>query len=158
LKYRVSLVLVLGLAWALWSGYTDALLVGLGVGSVFLSVFIADRMGLLDEEGAPLNLIRPSALLYLLWLAVEVLKSAIQVTLVVLSPTMPITPRYIRVVPTQRTDFGRALFANSITLTPGTVAVDVAPDAILVHALTTQAADGLLTGDMDARVAGLGGS
>jgi multicomponent Na+:H+ antiporter subunit E len=53
---------------------------------------------------------------------------------------------------TQRTDVGKVIYANSITLTPGTVSVEIENDRILVHAITREAAEGLESGDMDRRV------
>ena len=67
MKYRVTLFFVLALTWALWSGYTDPMLVTLGVISVGLTVGLSERMGLLDDEGAPLTLLRPASWRYLLW-------------------------------------------------------------------------------------------
>jgi multicomponent Na+:H+ antiporter subunit E len=58
----------------------------------------------------------------------------------------------IRVKAGQRRDLGRVIYANSITLTPGTVSIDVEGDEILVHALTREAAEGLRSGVMDRKV------
>jgi multicomponent Na+:H+ antiporter subunit E len=58
----------------------------------------------------------------------------------------------LRVRATQKTDVGRTTFANSITLTPGTISVEVGEDQILVHALTRNAALGLADGEMDRKV------
>ena len=64
---------------------------------------------------------------------------------------MPIAPRVIKVRASQRTAVGRVLYANSITLTPGTVSINVQGDEITVHALTQKAAGDLQTGEMDRR-------
>ena len=58
----------------------------------------------------------------------------------------------------QRTDLGRVLFANSITVTPGTVSVDLDRDVITVHALTREAAEGVKSGEMNRRVRDVEGS
>jgi multicomponent Na+:H+ antiporter subunit E len=55
----------------------------------------------------------------------------------------------------QRTEIGRALYANSITLTPGTVSIDLGEDYVSVHALTEEGAQALIEGEMDRRVAAL---
>ena len=68
---------------------------------------------------------------------------------------MPISPRMVRVKATQKTDLGLVIFANSITLTPGTVTVDIEGDEMIVHALSQDLADGVLNGDMDSRVTAL---
>ena len=58
----------------------------------------------------------------------------------------------IRVKTSQTSDLGKVIYANSITLTPGTISVEVANDEILVHALSKGGAEDLLTGKMDRRV------
>ena len=79
------------------------------------------------------------------------------VALRILNPRLPIDPRLVRVRAGQGDDVGRVIYANSITLTPGTVTIDEQGDMLTVHALTTAAADGLLTGEMDRRVTRLEG-
>ena len=68
---------------------------------------------------------------------------------------LPIAPRIVRVNGTQKTDLCRVIFANSITLTPGTVSLDLDEEDIVVHALTEEAADDVQSGDMDSRVTAL---
>ena len=67
---------------------------------------------------------------------------------------MPISPQLLRVKTTQKTGVGVATYANSITLTPGTITVEVnrRDSELLVHALTKAGADGLAAGEMDRRV------
>ena len=72
---------------------------------------------------------------------------------VILDPKLPIHPRILRVSASQKTQVGQVIYANSITLTPGTVTLDVRNGHFLVHALTTDSAEGLLSGEMDERVA-----
>lgn len=76
-------------------------------------------------------------------LLVEILKSNIQVAKIVLSPSLPIEPSFIRVPRTFKRDFDKVIYANSVTLTPGTLTVDVDEDGFLIHALTREAAEGL---------------
>jgi multicomponent Na+:H+ antiporter subunit E len=104
-------------------------------------------------DGTPVSVnLRPSLIQYWIWLAKEIGKANIDVAKIVLSPKMEISPRMVRVKATQKTDVGITTFANSITLTPGTVSVDIDNDEILVHAITDEMAQGLLESDMDARV------
>ncbi|MEO8164427.1 MAG: Na+/H+ antiporter subunit E, partial [Betaproteobacteria bacterium] len=74
------------------------------------------------------------------------------VSIIIISPRLPISPTLVRVSTTQKTDVGRTVFANSITLTPGTISIEVGRESILVHALTRAGASGLAQGDMDRRV------
>jgi multicomponent Na+:H+ antiporter subunit E len=127
------------------------LLLGLGALSALLVVTIALRMDVLDREGHPIHL-RPKALLYWPWLGWEIVKSNVDVARRILSPTLPISPTVIRLKASQKSELGKVIYANSITLTPGTVSIDIDGDKIEVHALTREAAQALRTGDMDRRV------
>ena len=84
-------------------------------------------------------------------------KANLDVAKIILTPSLPISPRLIRVPGTQRTDMGLVTYANSITLTPGTITLDVRDGYLLVHALTAESAAGVRTGEMDAKVTALEG-
>ena len=85
-------------------------------------------------------------------LAVEIAKSNIAVTKTILSSSMPIKQNLFNVPYTQRTDLGQVIFANSITLTPGTVTVETEDGHFLVHALSYSHDDLEALGGMDRRV------
>lgn len=155
--HALSLGLGLAILWMLLSGYFVPLLLSLGLASILLVVFIVRRMDVIDHESQPLHL-SWKITLYWVWLLKEILMSAIHVSRVILQREMPIRPAMLRIRPTQRTEMGDVIFANSITLTPGTVTVALEDGEFLVHALTKEAADGLLTGEMDARVTAIEGS
>ena len=151
MKYTVSLSLVLYGTWLLWSGHYTPLLLSFGVLSCVVVVAIARRMRIVDQEGAPVEL--PLRVLsYLPWLLWEIVKSNVDVARRILTPGLPISPRLIKIKAGQRSDIGRVIYANSITLTPGTVTVGVEGDELTVHALTEEAASSLQTGEMDRRV------
>ena len=114
-------------------------------------------MQLLDHEGHPLHLDPRAMLRYWPWLFVEICKSAWDVARIVLHPRLPISPTMIRVRATQRSDLGRAAFANSITLMPGTIAIEAEGGDILVHALTREGARALEAGEMDRRASAFEG-
>lgn len=137
--------------WILLSGYFTPFLLGAGVGSAMAVVWLSHRMGLIDQEGHPIHL-GARALVYWFWLFKEIIKSAWQVSLIVLHPALPISPTLVRFRPSQRTPVGLVIHANSITLTPGTIAVEASADEFLVHALTRGGAEGAASGEMDARV------
>lgn len=146
-----SSVLTLYLFWLALSGiYTPFLLVA-GLGSSLAAVWLAHRMAVVDHEGHPIHL-GPAATRYWPWLVKEIAKSAWDVTKIVLAPRLPISPALVRFAPTQRTEVGLVTHANSITLTPGTISIEVARGEFLVHALTAAGAEGVTSGDMDARV------
>ena len=143
--------------WLLWSGhYTldHPLILIMGVLSCGFVVYLVSRLDIVDEEGHPIHLVR-HLILYIPWLLWAIIKANIDVAKRILSPRLPIAPRIVRVNGTQKTDLCRVIFANSITLTPGTVSLDLDEEAIVVHALTEEAADDVQGGDMDRRVTAL---
>lgn len=149
-----SLLLAIGLyiLWLLLSGIYTPLLLGLGFASTIFITLLASRLKIIDAESVPTRLQVPGIITYLFWLLVEVAKANWAVTKVALAFRMPISQRLIRVPCTQETDLGKVVFANSITLTPGTITVETEDGYFLVHALTDEAAglEGLAR--MDARV------
>ncbi|MGZ8228777.1 MAG: Na+/H+ antiporter subunit E [Burkholderiales bacterium] len=150
-KQRVSSGAVLFGFWLTLSGYLEPFLISAGAASAAGVVWLAHRMALIDHEGHPVHLGR-KIFTYLPWLLKEIAKSAWDVSKIILNPRLPVAPELLRVKPTQRTTVGVVTYANSITLTPGTISVEVGQGMILVHALTAQGAASLLAGDMDRRV------
>ncbi len=151
LLHALSLAMVLGGAWLLFSGYFVTLLLALGVASCLLVVGLAWRMDIIDREGHPIHM-SWRAVTYFPWLAWQIIKSNFDVAKLVLSPTMAVSPRVIQVRASQPTELGRVIYANSITLTPGTVSMRVRGDVITVHALGKAFADDVEAGGMDRRV------
>jgi len=156
-RSAISLFVILMAVWLLNSGHYTLMMISFGVGSCLLVVFLSLRMGIVDDEGVPVHLI-PRALLYTPWLVKEIFKSNVDVARRVLAPGRPrISPRIIEAGTTQHSDLGRVIYANSITLTPGTVSIRVHGPYITVHAIADDVADGLLEGEMDRRVTTLEG-
>ena len=154
--HAISLGAVLFGTWLLLSGFLHPLLLILGVASCALVVLITNRMDIIDSEGHPIHLTwrAPG---YWAWLVWEIVKANIDVARRVLDPALPITPTMVRLRASQKTDLGLVIYANSITLTPGTISVDVEPGEILVHAISREGADALLEGEMDRRVTQMAG-
>jgi multicomponent Na+:H+ antiporter subunit E len=137
--------------WLALSGHFDPLLLSLGLLSAATVSFVSRRMGIIDAEGQPLELM-PGLLRYAPWLAKEIVRACIDVAWRIVQPSLPIQPTIIRVPANQRTVTGRVSFANSITLTPGTISLDVLEKQIEVHALTAESAADLESGEMGKRV------
>ncbi len=154
---KIGLIAALALAWILWSGYFKPLLLGFGVVSVLTCAYLAWRMRRTDGEGAGFSILDHIHQLatYWPWLLVEVAKSNIDVAKIVLARKIDLDPVMINVTSTQQTGMGRVIYGNSITLTPGTITVDMEGDQLMVHALTQAGADGVRSGDMDRRVTAL---
>ncbi|WP_139134819.1 Na+/H+ antiporter subunit E [Magnetovibrio blakemorei] len=155
--HAFSLGAALMVVWGLLSGMPEPLLMGLGVASVVLTVWIAHRMDVVDHEGHPIHL-GPRALVYFPWLIVEIIKANWDVAKIILSPKMDIHPHIFKTKASQKSDVGLTTYANSITLTPGTVTITMDDDGIFeVHALTYGAREGIETLDMDRRCTAMEG-
>lgn len=149
-----SLLALLIAAWVLWSGQFQPLLLVLGAISCLLTAYLTRRMGYFDDD---LFALRFGARLfgYWAWLAKEVVRSSIEVARVVVNPRLPISPQIVEIQATASHPVDQAILGNSITLTPGTLALDVHRGRIQVHCLTQAGADDLKSGEMDRRVAAL---
>lgn len=148
------LLILLALAWLLWSGLFKPLLLALGVFSCLLTFFLVRRMGYFDKDLYALRL-SFRLLGYVLWLGREVLLSSIQVARIVIDPRLPISPRVLEFRATAQHPADQVILGNSITLTPGTLTIDLFEGVIKVHALTEAGARDLMSGEMDRRVAEL---
>lgn len=137
--------------WLALSGHYTLFLTSAGLVSAGLVLLATREARTLDEEGQPLERLR-GAVTYWPWLAVEIVKSAWNVATIVLSPRMRISPTLTTVRAGQRTPAGIATYANSITLTPGTLTVGVKGQDLTVLALVRENALDLEGGRMDRRV------
>jgi len=139
--------------WLLLSGYFKTNLLVLGAISVAITVYFSIKMRVLRHQGQEIYFPFIKIIPYWCWLFVEILKSNIQVARMFLSPSLPIKP-LLKVVPAdQKTEVGRVIFANSITLTPGTVAINISYDGnIIVHALHEDSIAELEGGEMNRHV------
>ena len=157
MRQAAGLFLLLLAAWLMWSGRTEPILLVFGVLSSAAVLGLALRMDVVDHEGQPFGRLRLRPLVYVPWLLWQIVRANLAVARIIVDPRLPIGPRLVRIQASQKTDLGLAIHANSITLTPGTLSLDVRQRAILVHALTREAAEELRAGEMDRRVTRLEG-
>ena len=148
------LAVLLIAAWVLWSGYLKPLLLGLGALSCLLTVWIVRRMGYFDDENFAFHY-DWRLLGFWAWLGREVVVSSIEVARVVLRRRLVVEPKVVNIDGSGLGPVDLALLGNSITLTPGTLTLDVHEDRLLVHALTAEGAAALERGEMQRRVAAL---
>lgn len=142
--------------WLLLSGFFSPFFLGLAVLCCALVVAIVLRMDSVDRMPLPFSL-NWRLFSYLPWLAWKIVVANIDVARRVLSPDLAIDPRLDWVPANQKSDLGTAVYANSITLTPGTISTSVEAGRILVHALSSDGIDELEQGAMDRRVSGIEG-
>ena len=144
-------LLVLGVTWLLWSGIYAPLILVLGALSCLLALVLAHRMGFFNHSIFSLHLL-PRLPRFWAWLLIEIVKANLAVAAVVLRPRKAMSPTVIE-IRTGSGPIGQTLLANAITLTPGTVTLDVDDGRLHVHCLTGAAADQLRSGEMGRRVA-----
>ena len=142
-------------AWVLLSGKFDSFHLSLGIISSAIVAFLSSDLLFPPHttKGLPIKFYR--WILYLPWLMIEIVKANLHVTYLVFHPRMMelIDPRIIKFRSKLKSDMALVTFANSITLTPGTITVDVSLDGdFKVHAIDKASGDPL-PGEMEARVA-----
>lgn len=145
-------ITLLSIFWILLSGHFEPLLLGLGITSIVLTVFIAKRMELIDDEIYSLHLFSqlPSFFAYIFK---EIVKANLDVIKRIIKPASnPISPQLITISMPKKSDIGRVIYANSVTLTPGTVSVELSKDKLTIHALTKEAAKDLIEGSMASKI------
>lgn len=131
--------LVFAATWVLWSGMLKPLLLALGLASVLLVLWLARRIGFFEPSMHTLHMLArlPG---FWLWLLPEIVKANVAVTRIVLSPRLPVSPCITTVDASRLSLASQAVLANAITLTPGTLTLDVDAGRIEVHCLTQAAA------------------
>lgn len=147
------LLVTMTCVWLLLSGFFKTQMLVLGVISVVIVVFLSNRMQVLEHRGQPIYFRFIAIFGYWGWLLWQIVLSNIDVTKRVWSRDLDIKPTLRRVSATPDTEMGRVIYANSITLTPGTTAINFTPDGdILVHALHEDSLHELEQGDMSERI------
>ena len=135
--------------WLLMSGHYNLLIVSLGIISCAFCVYVAKRGKLIDEEGLPIFFM-PRLLNYLIWLFKEILKANLSTAKVIINGK--VEPEIFTVKTSQVTDVAKVTYANSITLTPGTVTTKMQKDIFEVHALNSDFGNDIRTNEMDKKV------
>ena len=151
MKHTITMSLALASFWWLNSGYSTPLMLSLAVISILFVLYISHRMDAVDQYSISIPL-TPKIPGYLAWLVKEVVLANISVAKHILLGANSISPAMEKINASQKTDFGKVIYANSITLTPGTISVKLEDNHILVHALSSASIDDLKAGEMDRRV------
>ncbi|ABR31064.1 cation:proton antiporter [Thermosipho melanesiensis] len=134
-----SVFIVTYFTWVLLTGYNDIseLLVGFLVSLVISVVF--KRYYRIKFDGWFLVKIVKFLLIYLPIFIWEMIKANFDVAARVLNPKLPINPGFVRVKTELKKDTSRLFLANSITLTPGTLTLDVEEDTLYIHWIDVKA-------------------
>lgn len=153
MMHTFRLIVAMCGAWLLLSGLFKTQLLILGVISVAIVVLLAFRMRVVEHRSQPVYFRFIGILGYWGWLMWQIVLSNVDVCKRVWSRDLDIKPTLRRIRATPDTEMGRVIYANSITLTPGTTAISFTPeDDILVHALHADSLHELEQGEMSDRI------
>ena len=150
----ILIVVALYLFWLALSGHYAPWFVVSGLALSLAVAAFCQVKGIADPEGFPIGLI-VRGVLYWPWLALQILKSGLRITRIILDPKLPISPTLVQVDAQQKTSVGLTTYGNSITLTPGTLTVEATERGrtLWVHAIERAGAEGFADDEMNRKVA-----
>lgn len=153
MKYIIVFIMLF-VSWVIWSGLFDAFHLALGFISCLIVTYMSADMLFKRKEFKAADITKTFRFIaYIPWLFYQIMLSNIHVARIVLSPDMPIDPEVVIYKTTLKKDISITTYANSITLTPGTITADIINGDMYIHCLDKKVADDLMTGEMEDRVA-----
>jgi multicomponent Na+:H+ antiporter subunit E len=142
--------------WIIMSGYLDAIHLSMGVFSVILAMAMNYKMKshrFFEDDMNDLKDLRfGHAVFYFFWMILQIVKSAVHVAKVIMSPSMPTNLAMIQFRVNLPNSHAKMILGNSITLTPGTVTVSIEGDIFTVHGLDNNSFEGILSDEMPHQV------
>ena len=157
--YRIAIFLILFGVWIIFSGKLDPFHLAMGGISALFITLISSSFLFLDRSrsaGQRLGeIIRIPG--YLIWILGKIIQANLHILKLALTPgnLKGVEPSMVKVKTSLKTDFGRYILANSITLTPGTITVMMEGDELLVHSISEETAAGVADRTMERRIAGV---
>jgi len=151
MRHTITLSVSLAIFWLINSGHNTVFMLSLGAISIASVLFVSHRMDVVDHESQPIHLTLKIPAYYV-WLIKEIIVSNILVVKHIWLGNKTISPTFATINASQKTEMGKVIYANSITLTPGTVTINIDGDQFVVHALVQESIKDLKSGDMDRRV------
>ena len=150
---RLLVFLILSCFWVIFSGVFDAFHLSLGVICCLLVTLMSHDLMIKDWRVGNRFGKTVRFFVYIPWLIYQIVLANLHVVKMVIWPSK-IKPQIVTIKPRLKSDLSKVVLANSITLTPGTITMDIGDDGTFyVHALSQPVADDLLTGEMEKRVA-----
>ena len=136
--------------WLLLSESFDRLHIGMGILVAFGVAWLN------TERSSTRSSIRGWRMCwYFPWLVGRILQSGLHLSVLILHPALPIDPKMIRHQTKLQDDGSIVLLGNSITLTPGTITVEVESQDLVVHAMDDKSADDVTSRRIEQRIDGL---
>jgi len=146
MNHKVRLTIILVLTWLLLSGMFEPLMLGFGAASVIFAMWITGRMLRIDQERYTF-FVTLSFISFLFKLSIKVIQSNIDVSMRILG-FRPVESTFITIPMPFNSDVAKVLYANAITLTPGSSSIALSENSLLVHTISNQGATDLANNDM----------
>ena len=155
--YRIVIFLLLLVTWAVFSGKFDVFHLGLGALSSLIVTWLSQDLLFQDrEKGLPARLSEATRFIgYAFWLLWEIVLANVHVFKLAMTKQgeEEMSPRVVKLKTKLKSDFAKFVYANSITLTPGTITIQINGNEYLVHAISEMVEKDLKSGEMERRVA-----
>lgn len=151
-NFAASFILLFGF-WALLSGMYDPFHLIIGALCAVIIAWKGYQLLFANTRVGDVKLTAVRLLLYIPWLLWQIIMANIHVIGLALSPNMRVDPKIIRFKSKLESDISYVTLANSITLTPGTITMDIKDGEFFIHAIDGKVAEELNTGAMEDRVA-----
>lgn len=148
--YNILLFTTLLVCWYVFSGYNEPFFLISGLISCILTWFICARLNILTFPHSRINIFK--TITYSLWLLKEIFISSFQVAKIIYQPNSKLKPKTDWIKSDLASDVSNTIYANSITLTPGTVCIEVADGQLQIHALVSDSIDGITQGSMGNKI------
>jgi len=145
--------LILFAFWILLSGKFDVFHLSLGAICSIIVAYLFHDLLFVNVRVGDIRTMAWRFVIYIPWLIKQILLANVHVASLVLHPKMPIEPQILTFKTKLESDISTVTLANSITLTPGTITMDIKDGVFYVHALSKKVADDLNAGEMEDRVA-----
>ncbi len=159
LRNTVIQAALLMVFWLSMSGHYDLMHISFGIFSVLLVMLIhhplRKHLVAVGEHSAALKLRLARLTYYIPWLLWQIVVASLQVAYAVLHPKCPIDPAMLRFKTKLGNWSSKVILGNSITLTPGTITVDIEGEEFLVHSLMDVSSSGIVDGTLPGEVAKL---
>ncbi|PLX05965.1 MAG: hypothetical protein C0596_15835 [Marinilabiliales bacterium] len=141
IKSFFIITIVLFSIWILLNNSLDPVLLIIGAGvSILIALLFCTKCSVFSQiKLSPKSLFFSIA--YIFVFIIELIKSNLDVAYRVISPKLPINPGIVKVKTVLNTEIGLMILANSITLTPGTLSVDIRDEFIYVHWIDVEGKD-----------------
>jgi len=145
--------------WLIMSGFFDILHISYGIVSVAVVLAVNFKLKthrfFEDEMDDLLHLRFGNVIVYIPWILLQILKSGFHVAFIILRPSTPVQPALLKFRVDLPSAHAKMILGNSITLTPGTLTIDIKGNEFTVHALSETSYAGIVNDAMPRKVRGL---